>query len=127
MSFLSKLFTFVLLLLSYSYLQAQSKLDPNTFEKTIKQTPNIQVIDVRTPQEYAHGHLVKCQNININDADFQAKVSKLDKNKPVAVYCAVGGRSGHAATILTKMGFKTVYDLQGGITAWNAAGKTTIK
>lgn len=107
--------------------QSSSKLDPTAFEKVIKSTPNIQLIDVRTPQEYASGHLSKCQNINFNDPSFQAKMSKLDKNKPIAVYCAVGGRSGMATTILQQMGFKTIYDLRGGINAWNSNGKPVVK
>jgi rhodanese-related sulfurtransferase len=106
---------------------AQSKLlNPNDFEILIKSDKSVQLVDVRTPQEVAQGHLPNALNINIADADFQAKMGKLDKSKPIAVYCGVGGRSGRAAKMLSEMGFKKIYDLEGGLKAWNAAGKATV-
>jgi rhodanese-related sulfurtransferase len=120
--------TFIINILGCEESTAQSKLlSVNDFEKLINTDKTVQLVDVRTPQEVAQGHLANAININIADADFQAEMGKLDKSKPIAVYCGVGGRSGRAAKILTEMGFKKVYDLQGGITAWNAAGKATAK
>jgi len=72
-------------------------------------------------------HLKNAQNICVTNNDFQEKVKKLDKNKPVYVYCEKGGRSANAAKILTEMGFKKVYDLQGGITNWEESGLETQK
>ena len=95
---------------------------PDDFEaKALK--AGVQLIDVRTPDEYKAGHIANAKNINFYDADFKAQMDKLDKSKPVAVYCGVGGRSGKASTILTQLGFKTIYDLQGGMTAWKAKGR----
>ena len=59
--------------------------------------------------------------------DFQNQLKTLDPEKPVLVYCRSGGRSGNAATMLGEMGFKKVVDLQGGITAWQAAGEPVQK
>jgi rhodanese-related sulfurtransferase len=92
------------------------------FQTKIAQ-PKMQVVDVRTPQEFATGHISDAQNINFYDAEFRAKMDALDKSKPIAVYCAAGGRSNKAAKILLDLGFKNVIDLKGGITAWKAAGK----
>jgi rhodanese-related sulfurtransferase len=106
---------------------AQTKLSPDDFEKLIKTDKNVQLVDVRSPQEVASGHIEKAVNINIADVDFQAKMSQLDKSKPVAVYCGVGGRSGKAAAKLTSLGFTKIYDLQGGMTAWKAQNKAVVK
>lgn len=92
------------------------------FAEKIKATPQAQVIDVRTPEEFSSQHIDNAININWNGNDFAAQAQKLDKTKPVFVYCMVGGRSKKASTQLAEMGFAKVYDLQGGIMKWNAAG-----
>ena len=99
---------------------AQNALEPAAFEAKIT-TPNVQLVDVRTPQEFANGHLEKAKNINVNDAEFKQKIALLDKSKPIAVYCGVGKRSEKASKILAELGFKDITDLAGGITAWAAA------
>jgi phage shock protein E len=76
------------------------------------------LLDVRTPSEYKKGHLKNAILIDIFRDDFADAVKQLDPNQPVFVYCGVGGRSAEAAEILQKAGFKTVYDLDGGIKAW---------
>ena len=105
---------------------AQNVLAPAAFEAKIT-TPNVQLVDVRTPQEFANGHLEKAQNINFNDPEFKQKMALLDQSKPIAVYCGVGGRSGKAAKTLTELGFIEIIDLAGGITAWSAANKKIVK
>lgn len=95
-----------------------------TYAKTLESTTNPQLIDVRTPQEFAEDHIGNAQNINWNGNDFVAQVEKLDKTKPVFVYCKVGGRSSQAASKLAELGFSEVYNLEGGIMKWNASGKT---
>jgi len=87
---------------------------------------SLQLIDVRTAEEYSVSHLKNAQNICVTDNDFRDKVAGLDKNKPVYVYCKSGNRSGKAAKILMEMGFEKVYDLQGGITSWEANDLETI-
>lgn len=89
-------------------------LAPNDFLAKLKASEGGQLIDVRTPEEVAAGALEGANNINFNDADFKEKMSKLDKSKPVFVYCKAGGRSGQAAAACKEMGFKEIYDMQGG-------------
>ncbi len=91
------------------------------------QKGNIQLVDVRTPDEYAEAHLANSTNIDVKDASFIENAnSKLTKDIPVAVYCRSGQRSKLAASILTKNGYK-VYDLDDGIIGWQEAGKKVIK
>ena len=86
---------------------------------------NVQLLDVRTLEEFGASHLKNAQNICVSNDDFQEKVKALDKNKPVYVYCQKGGRSAMAAKILVDMGFTEVYDLQGGIENWEEKGLET--
>ena len=114
--------------ISCTHTAAQSKvIDPTAFEQMILTDTSVQLIDVRTPDEYQSGHIAKAVNYNINDASFGENLAKLDLNRPVLVYCAVGGRSGRAAAQLDKLGFKKVFDLRGGMTAWRAANKKIVK
>lgn len=106
---------------------AQAKLSPNDFEATLKKEPTAQVIDVRTPEEFKTGYIEGAKNINFYDKDFAQQIAKLDKTKPVMVYCAKGGRSASAAEQFAKAGFPKVFDLDGGMTAWKAAGKKTVQ
>lgn len=112
--------------------QANSKTSDKTinttisvddFEKKLAETKNVQLVDVRTPEEYQEGHLKNSLNYNINGDDFDNQLSKLDKTKPVMVYCLAGGRSAEAAKIMGEKGFTEVYNMQGGFMKWNAANK----
>jgi thioredoxin 1 len=76
------------------------------------------LIDVRTPEEYASGHLEGSQNIDIYDPNFEGKIAQLDKTKPTFVYCKAGGRSADAASKMKSAGFKEIYDMKGGIMSW---------
>ena len=108
-------------LLSCNMSAKDAKLNPREFQAKIKELKNETIIDVRTPEEYSEGHIQDAINIDWNSAEFSDEVAKLDKSKPVMVYCYVGGRSGSAAQALRGMGFQ-VYDLQGGISAWRKEG-----
>ena len=101
-------------------------VDIATYEKQLKQ-PEVQLIDVRTPEEFSQGHLENAKNINIMAEDFDAQVASLDKSKPVMVYCKSGGRSTRASERLKELGFTTITDLEGGITNWNNENKPTVK
>lgn len=84
---------------------------------------NVQLIDVRTPVEFKKGHLKNAKLINFFDKDFKSEIlKKIDKNKPVYVYCKSGGRSAKAAKIYKAAGFKKVFNLLGGFNAWSASG-----
>ena len=80
------------------------------------------LIDVRTAIEMGRGKIANAQNIDWFSDDFQTKINSLDKNQAVFIYCAVGGRSLKAMEKLKAAGFKEVYNLNGGIKAWEAAG-----
>ncbi len=102
-----------IIVLSHS-IQAQENLAPKAFIQKLKTTPNAQLLDVRTPNEWNAGKIASSKCMNFMDADFKQQVEKLDKNKPVFVYCAAGGRSTKASQILKDAGFKLIYNLQGG-------------
>ena len=91
--------------------------------KTLISKEKVQLVDVRTPGEFSEGAIAGAVNIDVNnDAEFEKGIQKLDKSKPVFVYCKVGGRSAQAADKLTELGFKEIYNLDGGIMKWNASG-----
>lgn len=94
--------------------QISALLEPKEFLAKFKATKDAQLVDVRTPEEVAEGAIEGAQNINFYDADFKDKLSKLDKNKAIFVYCRSGGRSGKCAQICKEIGFKEVYDMKGG-------------
>lgn len=97
-------------------------LTVNEFNDKLKQTPNAQLIDVRTPGEFAGGHLENAINCDWNGDNFESQIKELDKQKPVFVYCLSGGRSASAASSMRSAGFKTVYEMNGGMIKWRAAG-----
>ena len=84
------------------------------------ETESLQLVDVRTPEETAEGIIEGAQNIDFRDPDFETYINKLDKNKPIVVYCGAGGRSGKTSELLEELGFKKIYDLTGGYTQWEA-------
>src|SRR5258706_7641857 len=92
------------------------------FEKLAADSSNV-VLDVRTPEEFAAGHLPGAINVDFNAEDFEQKVSGLDKKKTYLVHCAVGGRSARACKKLDRLNFSSVYNLKGGNAAWEKAGK----
>jgi rhodanese-related sulfurtransferase len=100
----------------------QTNLSVADFEKAIAQN-NIQVLDVRTPEEYQSGHLKNALLADWNnDAEFKQRVRALDKSKPVYTYCLSGARSNAAAEYLRQNGY-TAYNLSGGIIAWKREHK----
>ncbi len=98
------------------------KLNEQSFYQDITAKDEIQLVDVRTPREFNQGHITGALNYNISGAEFDQQLANLDPSKPVYVYCAVGGRSGRAANYLKSKGFTAIYDLKGGMGAWNKAG-----
>ncbi|MDB5273995.1 MAG: hypothetical protein JWO58_2362 [Chitinophagaceae bacterium] len=99
--------------------------------KDIKETPEqltqqfedgqAYLVDVRTPKEYKEGHLKYSTNIDFKSPDFKSEISKLDKSKPVYLYCKSGNRSKKATDTLQTLGFANAHSI-GGFKALNKAG-----
>jgi rhodanese-related sulfurtransferase len=81
----------------------------------------LQLIDVRSPEEFAEGHLKDAVNININDANFNDEIQKLLRDEPIFLYCRSGGRSARAGKVVVALGYRA-YDLDKGIQGWEKQG-----
>jgi phage shock protein E len=106
--------------------EATKKVDPVEFSEVIAQ-PGVIILDVRTPEEFNAGHIANAININVADSKFSSEVSKLDKNATVAVYCRSANRSAVATKEMAELGFTDMYDMQGGIIDWEAAGGPVVQ
>lgn len=102
------------------------RVDTRRFAEMLASGEPLQLVDVRTPGEYAAGHLQNSQHIDISVSTFDTDFLTLDKSQKVLVYCAVGGRSKRAAERMAAAGYE-VYDLEGGIRDWQAAGMDVVK
>ncbi|MCF6361201.1 MAG: rhodanese-like domain-containing protein [Cyclobacteriaceae bacterium] len=99
-------------------------VNTNEFKELIASKKDGILLDVRTAGELtSEGSIEGNINIDVRSVDFKEQLSKLDKDKPVMVYCHSGGRSGRALEVMKEMGFKEVYNLSGGISAWINDGK----
>jgi thioredoxin 1 len=121
-----KKFSIIIAAAAIAFLLIQCQNPQNTlpapeFSQQLAKLDNEQLIDVRTPQEYAAGHIEGAMNIDWNGNAFASMAGQLDKDKPVFIYCKVGGRSAQAAASLRSMGFKNVTELKGGFDAWNGS------
>lgn len=88
----------------------------------------VTVLDVRTADEFAGGHIAGAKNIDVLDsAAFEKSLTALDKTKPYLVHCQSGGRSSRSLKIFKKLGFSSIYHLDGGIGGWQAAGQPLEK
>ena len=87
---------------------------------------NAVLVDVRTNDEYSSGYIENSLNIDYLSDDFSENVEKLDKNIPIVLYCRSGKRSSLSANKLSKLGFKEIYNLQGGILDWIEIGNSVI-
>lgn len=85
-----------------------------------------QLVDVRTAREYRAGHLAGARNLDWTAPDYETLFATLESDKPVLVYCAMGGRSEQAKEYLVGRGF-TVLQLTDGIKAWEQAGLPVVK
>ncbi len=97
---------------------AESLLPAEAFAQALEKQPG-QVIDVRTPEEYAQGHLPQAQLLNFYDQDFETRIAQLDPKVQYYVYCKSGGRSAKAHEIMQAKGLKVV-ELAGGFDAWKS-------
>jgi len=95
------------------------KINKKEFAKKLLEKKEKILIDVRTPEEFQLGTIQDARNINFYDSNFEKELSKIDKSKPVFIFCKSGGRSGKALKKMKTMEFREVYDLKGGYLGWN--------
>jgi len=84
------------------------------------------LVDVRSHADYEAGHIANAINIPVESEDLEALIASLDHDKPVMVYCSRGGQSAACAKILEEKGFKKIYDLDGGLSSWEASGRKIV-
>ncbi|MCB1203673.1 MAG: rhodanese-like domain-containing protein [Verrucomicrobiae bacterium] len=87
----------------------------------------VTILDIRTPEEFADGHLKDAVNVDFTGDDFESSISKLDPAKPYLVHCAAGGRSGRSMELFKKLKFAKIYHLVDGYNGWADAGKPVTK
>jgi len=100
--------------------QKNNEIDAQQFANKIKDDTQGTILDVRTPEEFAQGHIANAINIDWNNQEFEMQVKKLDHSKPIYIYCLSGGRSHAAAQKLHEIGFKQITELQGGMMKWRS-------
>lgn len=102
-------------------------LDGAGAAEVLASDPAITILDIRTPEEFAAGHIKGAVNIDFTAVDFEAKVSALDPEKPYLVHCASGNRSGKALPVFDKLKFGRLYHLTNGFKGWVADGQPVEK
>jgi rhodanese-related sulfurtransferase len=114
------MFTLLIMIVSVGMMSAQTVKQLNSPEvnQLLKKTPKIVVLDVRTPEEFAQGHLKGAKNIDIRQPDFYSRVDKLDKNQTYLVYCRTNHRSGVAVEYMSQHGFQKLYQMMDGFPGW---------
>ncbi len=100
---------------------------PDEAQKLLKDNPKVVVLDVRTPEEYALGHIAGAKNVDFKAPGFAEKIAALDATQPYLVHCAAGGRSSKAIDLLKGKNFTAIYHLNEGFRAWEKAGKPVEK
>ena len=102
-----------------------TNLNVNDFAKKITDS-SVTLVDVRTPGDFASGHIAGATNVDFESGNFEQDIQKLDKTKTYAVYCRSGNRSGQATALMVKDGFKAVFNLDGGVINWSGAGQALV-
>ncbi|KAA3629022.1 MAG: rhodanese-like domain-containing protein [Bacteroidetes bacterium] len=110
--------------------QAETTVHKNVSANEFKQliaNGDVVVVDVRTPNEYAQGHIKGAKLINLYDPNFNAQIAQLDKGATTLVYCRSGRRSASAMRKMKSAGLNTVYNLSGGLGAWMSSGGQVVR
>ena len=101
--------------------ETAAKIDVNSAQEYVAQHENAVILDVRTPAEYDMSHITGAMNVNVQNDDFATMVAGLDKDKTYLVHCTrnpADGRSARALETLQELGFRNLYNLEGGYIAW---------
>jgi rhodanese-related sulfurtransferase len=116
-------FAAIILLAGCSSTGSASTVNMNVSEFSQKITePEVTILDVRTPEEFASGHIEGAINVDFNSGNFANEITRLNPSETYAIYCRSGSRSGQAASIMHKAGFHDVSNLNGGVIDWANAG-----
>lgn len=126
-----KIILSLLLFISLSFIenveaQVVNNIDVAKFSEIIKDK-DLQLVDVRTAKEVMTGRIAGAVNIDYFGENFKNEIAKLDKEKAIAVYCRSGNRSGRATNILKDLGFTKIYNLNGGMKAWESKKMPVVK
>ena len=101
-------------------------VSPETAAETIESNPDVVVLDIRTPEEFAGGFIDGAVNIDFHAPDFNDRLASLDKDAEYVVYCRSDNRSGQAMDVFADLGFQTVTEIDGGIVAWYETGLPVV-
>ncbi len=101
--------------------QAQELIHKHTPDATFV------IMDVRTPEEFAEGHLSGAMNVNVMAPDFERQLGALDRGKTYLVYCRTGNRSAKAIQVMERLGFRSVYHMFEGIVGWQKRAFPLVK
>ena len=110
--------------------QVIADITPQVASKLIEENrnnPDFIIIDVRTPEEFATGHIENAINIDFRSESFEDSINELDKNKTYLVYCRTANRSRSAVNIMEELDFNEIYHMLGGIVQWEAEGLPIAK
>ena len=102
-----------------------TNMNVSEFSQKIKEA-GVVTLDVRTPAEFAEGHIEGARLIDFQSGNFESEIAGLDKEATYAVYCRSGNRSGQAVAIMHDAGFHNVYNLNGGIIDWTNSGMMLV-
>jgi phage shock protein E len=124
---MKKFLLFLLTILSAFAVNAadpnSTNVTPDEAEKLLKENKKIVVLDVRTADEFASGHIPGAKNLDFHSDDFAKKLNALDKDTPYLVHCAAGGRSTKTCKLMDEDKFAKIYHMKGGFSAWSDAKK----
>jgi len=121
-------FTFIFFIFFSCGLNGNSSINQMNSDELLDfiEINNAILVDVRTQDEYNSGYIENSLNIDYLSNDFSENIEKLDKNIPIILYCRSGRRSSMSANKLSKLGFKEIYNLDGGILKWIETGNNVI-
>lgn len=105
--------------------RAGATLNADAFAAAME-VPETVILDVRTPEEFAAGHIEGAVNIDVSGSGFEAALGELDPEVPYAVYCRSGNRSATALAVMEHLGFTAAYHLDGGVGAWTRSGRPLV-
>ncbi len=93
-------------------------ISPEEAKTAMAAEEELTLVDIRTPKEFVQGNIDGAENINFFDRDFEEQMLQFDKEETIYIYCRSGNRSAKAAKKLKEMGFKEIYDIEGGFLNW---------